>query len=143
MEIPPSRRRTPSVASSNNNVENLSTLAREKMTLFEKSEINNDLDNEGSENECLGLVNEEFCDENGARRRVNSHGKRYHCGGSKQKKRCVRKRRVTANLAGTKYDIGKKNMLKLHVSFGNVRKCVPLIMHGYIWIAHIVKKFSN
>lgn len=108
MEIPPSRRRTPSVASSNNNVENLSTLAREKMTLFEKSEINNDLDNEGSENECLGLVNEEFCDENGARRRVNSHGKRYHCGGSKQKKRCVRKRRVTANLAGTKYDIVRK-----------------------------------
>ena len=124
MEIPPSRRRTPSVASSNNNVENLSTLAREKMTLFEKNEVNNDLDNEGSENECLGLVNEEFCDENVARRRVNSHGKRYHCGGSKQKKRCVRKRRVTANLAGTKYDIGKKNMLKLHVSFGNVRKWV-------------------
>jgi len=78
------------------------------MTLFEKSEVNNDLDNEGSENECLGLVNEEFCDENGARRRVNSHGKRYHCGGSKQKKRCVRKRRVTANLAGTKYDIVRK-----------------------------------
>lgn len=124
MEIPPSRRRTPSVASSNNNVENLSTLAREKMNLFEKSEVNNDVDNEGSENECLRSINEESFDENGARRRVNSHGKRYYCGGSKQKKRCVRKRRVTANLAGTKYDIGKKNMLTLHVSFGNVRKCV-------------------
>lgn len=122
MEIPPSCRRTPSVASSNNNVENLSTLAREKMNLFERSEVNDDVDNEGNENERLGLVNEEFCDEDGARSRVNSHGKRPHCGGSKQKKRCVRKRRVTANLAGTKYDIGKKSMLKLHVSFGNVRR---------------------
>ena len=60
----------------------------------------------------------EFCDENAARSQGTwhmAHGKYSHCRRSKHKKPCVRKRLVTANLAGKNHDIGKKSLLKKHV----------------------------
>lgn len=68
-----------------------------------------------NKNGSLGSASMEFCDENGARSQGNSHGKYSHCRRSKHKKPRVRKRLVTANLAGKNHDIGKKRMLKKHV----------------------------
>ena len=69
------------------------------------------LDNQGKENECTGSVDEDFEeDEQQVRSRKaqtinNVHGNRT--GNNSNKKKCLRKRRVTANLSATKYDIGE------------------------------------
>ena len=69
------------------------------------------LDNQGKENECAGSVDEDIEeDEQQVRSRKaqtinNVHGKRT--GNNSNKKKSLRKRRVTANLSATKYDIGE------------------------------------
>ena len=67
--------------------------------------------NQGKENECTGSVDEDFEEhEQQVRSRKaqtinNVHGKRT--GNNSNKKKSLRKRRVTANLSATKYDIGE------------------------------------
>lgn len=74
------------------------------------------LDNQGKENECTGSVDEDFEeDEQQVRSRKaqtinNVHGKRT--GNNSNKKKSLRKRRVTANLSATKYDIVHKVCLQ-------------------------------
>ena len=105
MEIPPSSGTAP-VASSNDIVENVSSLAREKINLFGTNEIEDKINNEGKEAESLRADGDDLCLEDDPHGAVTFQSKRCHPGGKTHKKRCVRKRRVTANLAGTKYEIG-------------------------------------
>ena len=111
MEIPPLSRTSP-VASSNDNAENVSALVRKKINLFDTDEVEDEIDNEDKETESFREVGKDFYEEDEGRSAVmTSLSKRTRSEGKLPKKRCVRKRRVTANLAGTKYDIGEKSMV--------------------------------
>lgn len=112
MEIPPLSRTSP-VASSNDNAENVSALVRKKINLFDTDEVEDEIDNEDKETESFREVGKDFYEEDEGRSAVmTSLSKRTRSEGKLPKKRCVRKRRVTANLAGTKYDIVRKVCLQ-------------------------------
>ena len=113
MEIPPSPR-TPSVTTNHDLAENSSAITKDSLSLVEASTADGDLDNQGQEGEFVGAVGEDFDeDEEQVRSRlkvrtvnnVPAYGKRT--GNNSNRKKTVRKRRVTANLSATKYDIGK------------------------------------
>ena len=118
MEIPLSPR-TPSVTTNHDLAENSSAMTKDSLSLVETSTADGQEDKktrrqEGQEGECVGAVGEDFDeDEEQVRSRlkfrtinnVPAYGKRT--GNNSNRNKTVRKRRVTANLSATKYDIGE------------------------------------
>lgn len=110
MEIPLSPR-VPSITN-HDRTEYSPIVAKENLSLMRGPSTGDGfLDNQGKENECTASVDEDFEeDEQQVRSRKaqtinNVHGKRT--GNNSNKKKSLRKRRVTANLSATKYDIGE------------------------------------
>lgn len=132
MEMPlPSR--TPPVTSLTTNpqkefVENSSAVTKGNPNLLETSAVDGDCDHQVKESECAGSVGEDF-DEDEEQvssplkvRMVHKGQGNRRTGNYSNRKKAFRKRRVTANLSGTKYDIGKTNfrILSVHVdSYGD------------------------
>lgn len=115
MEIPQSPR-TPPVTNRHVPAETSSAMTKDKISLLEPTTADGDLDNPGRESENTGSVGEE-CEEDEEKTRSHMkartishvHGKRAE--NNSNKKKPVRKRRVTANLSGTKYDVGEYNCI--------------------------------
>ena len=110
MEIPLSSR-TASITN-DDLAENSSAMTKDNFSLIEPNTGDGDLDNQGKESEYAGSVVGDFDEDEEqvgipikARTVNNVHGKR--ASNSLNKKKPTRKRRVTANLSATKYDVGK------------------------------------
>jgi len=115
MEIPLSSR-TPPVNTANDDLAgNSSAFVKDNFSSIEPSTVDDDLDKEGKQSEYAGSVGEDFDEDEEhvpspekvrtVRTVINAHAKR--AGNTSNKKKSIRKRRVTANLSATKYDIGE------------------------------------
>lgn len=115
MEIPLSSR-TPPVNTANDDLAgNSSAFVKDNFSSIEPSKVDDDLDKEGKQSEYAGSVGEDFDEDEEhvpspekartVRTVINAHAKR--AGNTSNKKKSIRKRRVTANLSATKYDIGE------------------------------------
>lgn len=115
MEIPPSPR-TPlrSVTTDDCDhdlAENSTAMAKDLLNSLDSSTANDSFDNPGKEVEYEASIAEDFDDEDveharsPARTQTNQVRKRVV--NNTNKKKPVRKRRITANLSATKYDVGE------------------------------------